>query len=94
MNRAAADFAAGFEDGFVNVMAPHALASKSRQQCGVNIHNTVFVFGWNHPQAKPASLDNQVDTCFVERFFDLAAELIGIRIVFRTNDHRLETDLT
>jgi hypothetical protein len=76
---AAGDFAAGLEDGLVDVVAPHALSAEGREEGGVDVHHAVFVIGGDVPQAEPAGLDDEIDFGGIKRLCDADAERFDVR---------------
>jgi hypothetical protein len=91
MHGAAADFAAGFQNRFVNMMSPHTPAAEARQKRGMYIHHPVFKPGRNFPKAKPAALHNKLDLSGNQLPFNTFAELIYIGMVLCPSDFNIET---
>ena len=86
MYGAAADFAAMFEDGFVNVMSPHTLSTETWQQGWVYVHNAACVSVRYLPEAEPTGLYDEVNVCGGECIFDFFAEFIDVRAILFSND--------
>ena len=91
---AAGDFAAGVEDGFVDVMSPHALSAEGREECGVDVHHAVFVVGGDVPEAEPAGLNDEIDAGGVQCLGQFCAEGFDIGKVFAADDGRFEAEFT